>query len=170
MTDAKTKVARKAPDNSEASETSKPRTAPVLQVAAPSAPKSPRKRAPAVAKVAPSEEEKIASAAPEAKKSAAKRAPQATKRAVVQEAPPVAKPAKAKKDKLVRDSFTMPESEYAAIATLKKRCLNLGVAAKKSEILRAAISGLAKLSDVDVAAAIQSIEAIKTGRPAKADK
>ncbi len=79
-----------------------------------------------------------------------------------------AKPAKAKKEKLVRDSFTMPTSEYAAIGNLKKRCLNLGVAAKKSEILRAAIVTMANLSDTDLVAAIESLEVIKTGRPAKA--
>jgi hypothetical protein len=47
----------------------------------------------------------------------------------------------------VRDSFTMPENEYAVIAALKKRCVVAGVPAKKSEILRAAIANLAKLSD-----------------------
>lgn len=144
--------------------------APGLQIAAPSAAKPARKRTPAIAKVAPSEAKKIAEATPKAKKPSVKGAPRVAKPAVEQQAPQEAKPAKAKKDKLVRDSFTMPESEYAAIATLKKRCLNLGVAAKKSEILRAAISGLAKLSDGDVTAAIQSLEAIKTGRPAKGAK
>lgn len=77
------------------------------------------------------------------------------------------KPVKAKKVKLVRDSFTMPEPEYAVIALLKKRCLNAGVSAKKSEILRAAVAGLAKLSDSSVVTAIGRLEVIKTGRPAK---
>lgn len=81
-----------------------------------------------------------------------------------------AKPAKAKKIKLVRDSFTMPDTEYAAIAALKKRCLTAGVAAKKSEILRAAVAGLAKLSDAKVVAAITVLPTIKTGRPAKGAK
>lgn len=81
-----------------------------------------------------------------------------------------AKPVKVKKTKLVRDSFTMPESEYAAIASLKKRCLSLGVAAKKSEILRAAVATLAGLSDAEVVATIQRMEVIKTGRPAKGAK
>lgn len=74
---------------------------------------------------------------------------------------------KAKKVKLVRDSFTMPETEYAVIAELKKRCLDAGVSAKKSEILRAAVAGLAKLSDSAVVTAIRRLEAVKTGRPAK---
>jgi hypothetical protein len=64
----------------------------------------------------------------------------------------------------------MPETEYAVIASLKKRCLGAGVSAKKSEILRAAIVGLARLSDASVAAAIRRLEVIKTGRPAKAAK
>jgi len=78
------------------------------------------------------------------------------------------KPVKAKKVKLVRDSFTMPETEYAVIAELKKRCLKAGVSAKKSEILRAAVAGLVKLSDSAVVTAIRRLDVIKTGRPAKA--
>jgi catalase len=74
---------------------------------------------------------------------------------------------KAKKDKLVRDSFTMPESEYALISQLKKRCLAKGVAAKKSEILRAAIASLADASDASVLKAVKRLNVIKTGRPAK---
>jgi hypothetical protein len=78
--------------------------------------------------------------------------------------------AKAKKAKLVRDSFTMPEGEYALIATLKKRCLHVGVSAKKSEILRAAVANLARLGDSSVVAAVRRLEVIKTGRPAKGSK
>ena len=80
------------------------------------------------------------------------------------------KPAKIKRAKLVRDSFTMPEAEHALITGLKKRCLNLGVAAKKSEVLRAALAVLARLSDAEAAAAIQALVPIKTGRPAKGAK
>jgi hypothetical protein len=90
---------------------------------------------------------------------AAKKAPDAAKKA----AP--AKPGKLKKPKLVRDSFTMPENEYAVIAALKKRCVAAGVPAKKSEILRAAIANLAKLGDSGLLAAIKRLEVIKTGRP-----
>lgn len=78
--------------------------------------------------------------------------------------------AKIKKPKLVRDSFTMPDSEYAVIAQLKKRCLNAGVAAKKSEILRAAVANLAKLGDASVLAAVRRLDVIKTGRPVKGSK
>lgn len=81
-----------------------------------------------------------------------------------------AKAAKSKKIKLVRDSFTMPEMEYAEIAAVKKRCLKAGVAVKKSEVLRAAVLAFAKLSDTRIVAAIGALTPIKTGRPAKEDK
>ena len=96
-------------------------------------------------------------------KAVAKAAPVAAKQAA-------AKPGKVKKPKLVRDSFTMPEGEYELIAALKKRCLNAGVPAKKSEILRAAIANLAMLSDTSLLGAIGRLAVIKTGRPAKGSK
>ena len=42
-----------------------------------------------------------------------------------------------KKEKVVRDSFTMPQSDYELIAALKSRSLNSGIQTNKSEILRA---------------------------------
>ena len=113
--------------------------------------------------VAPGRNVKRATAA--AKPTAAKPPAQAPKPAAGKK---VDQPVKAKKVKLVRDSFTMPETEYAQIAQLKKRCLNAGVSVKKSEILRAAVAGLAKLGDSSVVTAIRRLEVIKTGRPAKA--
>jgi hypothetical protein len=78
-------------------------------------------------------------------------------------------PAKVKMLKLVRDQFTMPEPEFAQIKNLKKRCLDAGVAAKKNEILRAAVASLAKLTDASVLAAIHRLDASKR-RPAKGSK
>ena len=77
------------------------------------------------------------------------------------------KAAKAKKIKLVRDSYAMPEAEYAKIAELKKRMSALGSEAKKSELLRGGIALLAALNDAELKAVMARIERIKTGRPAK---
>lgn len=77
---------------------------------------------------------------------------------------------KARKAKLVRDSFTMPEDEYAQIAELKKRLLAKGMISKKSELLRAGVALLADLGDAELAAAMKKVEVIKTGRPAKSGK
>lgn len=75
--------------------------------------------------------------------------------------------AKAKKPKLVRDSYAMPEAEYALIGELKKRLVGLGVEIKKSELLRAGVLLLATLADGDLKTAAGRVERIKTGRPAR---
>lgn len=74
---------------------------------------------------------------------------------------------KVKKAKLVRDSFTMPESEYAALGAVKKACLKAGVEVKKSQLLRI---GVALLSKTDVPALkklIAGLAPLKAGRPKK---
>ncbi|MES2049076.1 MAG: hypothetical protein V4447_11800 [Pseudomonadota bacterium] len=74
---------------------------------------------------------------------------------------------KVKKAKLVRDSFTMPEAEYAVLSHVKKACLSAGIEAKKSQLLRV---GLLLLSKTDVASLktlIANLEPLKAGRPKK---
>jgi hypothetical protein len=75
---------------------------------------------------------------------------------------------KAKKPKLVRDSFTIPKVEYAVLETLKERAAKAGAPSKKSEVLRAGIKALAGMPDAAFLAAMGAVPAIKTGRPAKA--
>lgn len=79
----------------------------------------------------------------------------------------VEKPAKVKKVKLVRDSYAMPEAEYARIGELKKRLAGLGSEVKKSELLRAGVAALVALGDAELKALLGKVERIKTGRPAK---
>ena len=128
------------------------------------------KRAPATAKTATTAAKKTLTRPPAAKKSPSVKKGAHEPKPFVAKDNKESKPAKVKKAKLVRDSFTMPEPEYALIATLKKRCLDAGVSAKKSEILRAAVASLAKSSDASVVAAVRRLEVIKTGRPAKGSK
>jgi hypothetical protein len=106
---------------------------------------------------------------------AAKRAAPAKKLAGRQAAAPktkagttaAPKPAKVKKPKLVRDSFTIPKDEYAVLDELKQRCVKLAQPSKKSELLRAGIKALAAMSDKALLATLQAVPAIKTGRPKK---
>lgn len=77
------------------------------------------------------------------------------------------KPPKAKKVKLVRDSYAMPETEYARIGEMKKRLAALGAEVKKSELLRGGIAVLAALNDAELKAVMARVERIKTGRPSK---
>ncbi len=81
----------------------------------------------------------------------------------------VAAPTK-QKVKLVRDSFAMPKNEYHALSDLKLRSARLGVPAKKSEILRAGVAVLGKMSDSGFAAALDAIPSLKTGRPKDSKK
>lgn len=140
------------------------------------------------AKLAPEKAPKAAAepAAKAARKAAAKAPATTKKQALASKAkPPVAaktasgkgagaavagtskdnKDSKAKKPKLVRDSFTIPKDEYAVIETLKQRCATLAQPVKKSELLRAGLKLLGAMSDASLRAAIQAVPSIKTGRP-----
>ena len=75
-----------------------------------------------------------------------------------------------KKDKVVRDSFTMPKTDYQRIALLKRKCLEAGVAVRKSELLRAGLQLLEAAPQKRLLAAIEALETVKTGRPAKSDE
>ena len=103
-----------------------------------------------------------------AKKTAVKKAsapPATTKKTA--KASATVQATKVKKAKLVRDSFTIPKSEYVVIDSLKKRAITSGQAVKKSELLRAGIKALAAMSDIQFKAALSNVPPIKTGRPKK---
>jgi hypothetical protein len=122
--------------------------------------------APAVKKAAKAKRSVVAEAAPVVEKAAK------PKRSAVAQAAPAADPevkkAKApKKEKVVRDSFTMPKSDYDKIASLKQKCLDAGVPVKKSELLRAGLMMLESAAPQRLLAAVSSLETVKTGRPAK---
>lgn len=105
---------------------------------------------------------------PKAKAKNAAAAPvPAAKPAKAEAKPKAGKADKAKKPKLVRDSFTIPKSEYAVIEALKLRAAKLGQPAKKSEVLRAGVMALAAMGDAAFLATITGVPALKTGRPAK---
>ena len=80
---------------------------------------------------------------------------------------PGKKSKQAKKEKVVRDSFTMPKSDYDKIATLKLKCAENGVTVKKSELLRAGLLILATATAEQLIAAVGAVETVKTGRPEK---
>ena len=147
------------------------RSTPIAQGARP----TPRPRAPRVAATASTKPARTRVPAAAKTRPAAKKSPPVKKVPHVPEpfdakANKSGKPGRVKKTKRVRDTFTMPEPEYALIKNLKKRCLDEGVSVKKNEILRAAVAGLAKLSDASVLAAVRRLEVIQTGRKAKGSK
>jgi hypothetical protein len=67
--------------------------------------------------------------------------------------------------KVIRDSFTMPVGDYELIGVLKKKCIGLGIAVKKSELLRAGLHALGRISDENLTQVVAAVENVKTGRP-----
>ena len=74
-------------------------------------------------------------------------------------------PARRKLGKVIRDSFTMPAADHELIGVLKRRCIGLGIAIKKSELLRAGLAALDRLPDESLAEVAAAVESVKTGRP-----
>lgn len=77
------------------------------------------------------------------------------------------KPPPLPRAKLVRDGFTMPEADYALLKELKQRLHGVSREAKKSELLRAGLQALALLDAPSLAAALDRLAPVKTGRPRK---
>jgi hypothetical protein len=88
-------------------------------------------------------------------------------KSVVKAAPQKAAKKTKHKMKVVRDSFTMPQNEYARIAEIKDICLKAKMHVKKSEVLRAGLILLAELNQGQLKRALGGLEKIKTGRPRK---
>ena len=129
------------------------------------------KQTPAVAK--PVEVKKAAATkkAVTPKAVAVKKADVKAKPAKVKAAAPAAEkqaaPAKekVKKAKLVRDSFSMPEGEYAVLGAVKKACLKAGIEVKKSELLRIGVALIQKMDVSALKGVLATLQPLKAGRP-----
>ena len=123
-----------------------------------------------VAKPAATPAPKTAAVKPPAKvaRQAAPPAPKAARKSPAKLAAPVdAVREKAKKARLVRDSFTMPEHEYEVIGQVKKSCLKAGFEIKKSELLRIGVALISQLDLATLQNVLASLPQLKTGRPKK---
>lgn len=68
--------------------------------------------------------------------------------------------------RVVRDSFTIPSSEYAVIDLLRKRYMKkAGAGVTKSELLRAGLAALKTMTDDELAQVIGGLSKVKVGRP-----
>ncbi|MDR6739012.1 hypothetical protein RJO15_03915 [Herbaspirillum huttiense F1] len=149
-----------------ATETKKP-------VAKPAAPKPAAVKKPAVKPATRAAAKPAAAAAapaaPKAEKKVEKVAKpeKADKPVKAEKVEKVEKAPKAKKVKQVRDSFTMPENEYAVLAQVKKTCLKSGVEIKKSDLLRIGVSLIKNLKINELKDILGSLTPLKVGRPKK---
>jgi hypothetical protein len=125
--------------------------------AAPKAPAKPVVKAPVPAAVKPAV--KKAAVKPAAVKTVAR------KSAAPKPAPAAVELPKERKAKLVRDSFTMPEQEYAVLGQVKKACIKAGFEIKKSELLRIGVALISQLDMATLQQVLASLPQLKTGRP-----
>ena len=70
-----------------------------------------------------------------------------------------------KKDKLIRDSFTLPREDFELIEVLKDRALDFKRPTKKSELIRAGLQALAGLGQKELQVALDALRPLKVGRP-----
>jgi hypothetical protein len=77
------------------------------------------------------------------------------------------KATKTVKTKLVRDSFAIPEKEYAALVAVKKTCLKAGLEIKKTELIRIGIALVNNLTTAKIKTAQAKLTQISAGRPKK---
>ena len=96
------------------------------------------------------------------------RAAKAPVKGIVKTATKVSKPVKTKKAKLVRDSFTMPDIEYAVLGQTKKKCIAAGFDIKKSELLRIGVAMINAMDIKKIRTAQANLFPVKAGRPSKA--
>lgn len=113
------------------------------------------------AKVATKVPVKLAAKSTNVAKSSAKKPAAANKPVVVT----ASAKEKVKKPKLVRDSFTMPEAEYAVLSEVKKACIAAGIEVKKSQLLRVGLVLLKKTPVSALKTLVEELPALKAGRP-----
>jgi hypothetical protein len=109
----------------------------------------------------------VTEVAPNDAKAEKKRAGKVAKVARDDDPKPAETKEKTKKTKLVRDSFTMPEAEYAVLGDVKKSCLKAGIAVKKSELLRVGVALIRQLDTAKLKEELDRLPVLKAGRPKK---
>lgn len=77
------------------------------------------------------------------------------------------KPLKAPRDKVVRDSFSMPKSEHAQLKVLRETLARAGRICTKSELLRVGMQLLMKEPAASVKILVEGLTAVPKGKSAK---
>lgn len=149
----------------------KPKAAPVkaAKAAPKAAPKAaaPKTATPKVAKApakAVTTTEAVEKKAKAVKPEKSAKAPKVEKPA---KAAKVAKPVKPVREKVVRDSFSMPKSEHAQLKALRETLAKAGRICSKSELLRAGVQLLLKESTASSRALIEALVVVPKGKSAK---
>lgn len=72
-----------------------------------------------------------------------------------------------KKERVIRDSFTLPSGDYELIAAIRQRCLTSAINVTKSEVIRAGLHALMEMSEEELVELVSNLEKVKTGRPSE---
>ena len=105
-----------------------------------------------------------------AKKPATRAKKVTSKAAAVAKKTGAAKPIKKDKPekiKMVRDSFSLPEGDYAKLIEMKKKCIAAGVHVKKSELMCLGLLQLAKLGNASLITSAKRIATVKKNKTSK---
>ena len=100
-------------------------------------------------------------------KKAAKKSAKKTSKKTLVKSTKATKATKTVKTKLIRDSFAIPEKEYAALVAVKKACLKAGLEIKKTELIRIGIALVNTLTTAKIKTAQAKLTQISAGRPKK---
>jgi hypothetical protein len=100
-------------------------------------------------------------------KKAAKKSAKKTSKKTLVKSTKATKATKTVKTKLIRDSFAIPEKEYAALVAVKKTCLKAGLEIKKTELIRIGIALVNELTTAKIKTAQAKLTQISAGRPKK---
>lgn len=68
------------------------------------------------------------------------------------------------RERVVRDTFSMPLNDYELIDKVKQRCLRLGLDTTRSEIVRAGIKHLSEIAEDNLTEILAKIVKLKPGR------
>jgi hypothetical protein len=79
----------------------------------------------------------------------------------------IVKDREAETPKLIRDTFSMPDSDYQLIAEILDRSPAMAARSTKSEIIRAGLKVLHTMDDEHLRQVLNQVQRLKTGRPAK---
>jgi hypothetical protein len=71
------------------------------------------------------------------------------------------------KQRLVRDSFTIPKLEYQILVDTKKSLIKSGVEVRKTELIRVGLLLIGKTSAAVLKKHLASLQKLKSGRPKK---
>ncbi len=67
--------------------------------------------------------------------------------------------------RIIKDTFTFPDHDYGLIDACRQRSFKEGYNINKSEVIRAGLLLLSKLSKDELMTALTRVKKIKTGRP-----